>query len=168
MPKAPSYVLDANVFLEAQKRYYAFNLCPGFWEALVSHKLGSIDRVNDELVAGTDELATWAQETVPDSFFEPSNAEDVVASYRWIADWVNEQTRFTESERARFLKGADGWLIAYAKVNDCVLVTHEKTEPFSKKVKIPDVCKAFDVKVEDTFDMLRSVGAKFTLDDSEE
>jgi len=25
------YILDANVFIEAYKRYYAFDLCPGFW-----------------------------------------------------------------------------------------------------------------------------------------
>lgn len=166
MAKAPNYVLDANVFLEAQKRYYAFNLCPGFWDALISHELGSIDRVKKELV--NDELAKWVKEKMPDSCFASSGSKTVVECYSDIAAWVNEEKRFTPGARAKFLNGADGWLIAYAKTNGCVLVTHEKPEPLSKKVKIPDVCKAFAVKVVDTFDMLRSVGAKFKLDDSEE
>ena len=28
------YILDANVFIEAYKRYYAFDLCPGFWRSI--------------------------------------------------------------------------------------------------------------------------------------
>lgn len=168
MPRAPSYVLDANVFIQAKNAYYAFNICPGFWDALVSHELGSIDRVKTELVSGKDDLVKWVKETMPKSCFAPSNATDVVDCYGEIAIWVHAQKRFTQSERAKFLSGADGWLIAYAKVNGCVVASQEKSAPQSKSVKIPDVCKAFDVKVLDTFDMLRSVGARFTLDDSEE
>ncbi len=26
------YLFDANVFIEAKNRYYAFDICPGFWE----------------------------------------------------------------------------------------------------------------------------------------
>ena len=26
------YLLDSNVFIEAKNRYYAFDICPGFWE----------------------------------------------------------------------------------------------------------------------------------------
>ena len=29
---SPIHVLDANVFVEAHRRYCAFDLCPGFWE----------------------------------------------------------------------------------------------------------------------------------------
>jgi len=31
------YVLDANVFIEAARRYYAFDIAPPFWESLVQH-----------------------------------------------------------------------------------------------------------------------------------
>ena len=45
----PVYVLDANIFIEAKQRYYAFDVCPGFWEALVWHHgngpIISVDRV---------------------------------------------------------------------------------------------------------------------------
>ncbi|MHB9112955.1 MAG: DUF4411 family protein, partial [Thermoleophilia bacterium] len=31
------YLLDANVFIEAANRYYAFDLVPAFWQALIDH-----------------------------------------------------------------------------------------------------------------------------------
>ena len=59
---------------------------------------------------------------------------------------------------------ADGWLIAYAKVNGLVLATHETYEPNVKnRVKIPNVCLEFDVDYVDTLDMLVDLKAKFTL-----
>lgn len=42
------YLLDANVFIEAAQGYYAFELAPGFWQALLYHavngRIQSIDR----------------------------------------------------------------------------------------------------------------------------
>ncbi|MBF0147506.1 MAG: DUF4411 family protein [Magnetococcales bacterium] len=32
MRKKFDYLLDSNVFIEAKNRYYAFDICPGFWE----------------------------------------------------------------------------------------------------------------------------------------
>lgn len=52
----PAYVLDANVFIEAAHRYYAFDLVPRFWDSLLHHAedgvIGSIDRVKQELDRG--------------------------------------------------------------------------------------------------------------------
>ena len=46
------YVLDANVFIDAAKRYYAFDIAPGFWDSLaLLAQIGSvrsIDRVYQE------------------------------------------------------------------------------------------------------------------------
>ncbi len=55
------FVLDANVFIEAYRRYYGLDLCPGFWECLRHYgghrRLLSIDRVRDELLVGGDALS---------------------------------------------------------------------------------------------------------------
>ena len=32
---AQGHLLDANVFIEAAKGYYAFDIAPPFWEALI-------------------------------------------------------------------------------------------------------------------------------------
>jgi hypothetical protein len=29
------YVLDADVFIEASRRYYAFDIAPKFWDSLI-------------------------------------------------------------------------------------------------------------------------------------
>jgi hypothetical protein len=43
------FVLDAAVFIEAHRRYYAFDLAPKFWGSLVQHaehgQVESIDHV---------------------------------------------------------------------------------------------------------------------------
>jgi hypothetical protein len=71
MPGA-NYVLDANVLIEAHKRYYAFDICPGYWSALVDRHNGgqvsSIDRVRDELLDQSDALSDWARR-LPSTFF---------------------------------------------------------------------------------------------------
>jgi len=36
MSERPVYVLDANMCIEAAQRYYAFDLAPGFWQALLA------------------------------------------------------------------------------------------------------------------------------------
>ena len=60
------YVLDTNVFVEAARRYYAFDIVPGFWQMLIDQaRIGniiSIDRVKSEIDRGDDDddLKTWA------------------------------------------------------------------------------------------------------------
>ncbi len=72
MSGSKRYVLDANVFIEAKNKYYGFNLCPGYWKALVAkHKnsrVVSIDRVLFELADEGDRLSDWAKDTAPDTF----------------------------------------------------------------------------------------------------
>lgn len=55
------YVLDANIFIEAARTYYSFDLAPPFWEFLKTKAhnglLCSIDRVYDEIKLGKDQLA---------------------------------------------------------------------------------------------------------------
>lgn len=31
------YVLDSDVFVAAKNSYYAFAICPGFWDSLIHH-----------------------------------------------------------------------------------------------------------------------------------
>ena len=163
----PVYVLDTNILIEAHRRYYAFDLCPGFWDFLIaSHQHGyicSIDRVRTELEAGKDELAKWIDDTLPGSFFMPTASASVVAQYTGMITWVNGRG-FKPEAKAEFASVADGWLVAYAKANtDHIVVTHEQPRPDArKKVLIPDVCVEFKVDYQDTFAMLKQLKASFT------
>lgn len=159
------YVLDANVFIQAARRYYAFDLAPKFWEALVRHggggQIKSIDRVKQELERGKDELATWAREIFADAFASTDDT-DFIRSFAEIMTWVQAQGQFSDAAKADFASGADGWLVAYARVKGCVVVTHEVLDPnIRRKVPIPNVCEAFGVPFVDTFEMLRALGVRF-------
>ena len=165
MSSEPSYVLDANVFIEAARRYYAFDLAPKFWDSLIRHavngQIQSIDRIKKELERGNDELAKWVKNHFTHGFAS-TDEPDVLSVFTEIMNWVNNENQFLEIAKADFASGPDGWLVAYAKVKGCLVVTHEALAPDAKrKVPIPNVCRAFNVPFVDTFEMLRTLGVRF-------
>ena len=158
---SPVYVLDANVFMEAARRYYAFDLAPGFWQGLQQHaiagRIKSIDRVKQELDRGNDDLADWADDEFKDAFAS-TNRQDVIDVYARVMDWAAGKSQYTDAAKHKFASGADGWLVAFANANRCVVVTHELPAPYAKNiVKLPEVCDAFGVGYVDTFAMLRAL-----------
>ena len=60
-----TYLLDANVFIQAKNLHYGFDFCPAFWDWLHemnnAKKVFSVERVGDEILAGDDELAEWVR-----------------------------------------------------------------------------------------------------------
>jgi hypothetical protein len=161
-----TYVLDANIFIEAARRYYAFDLAPMFWEILdecaKNESIYSIDRIKKELGRGKDELAEWAKSSYFSHAFASTDETDIIETYTDIMIWVNEQSQFSDAAKADFADSADGWLVAYAKVKGHVVVTHEVPAPDARrKVPIPNVCEEFDVRYVDTFTMLRELGVRF-------
>lgn len=162
MTDSQTYVLDANVFIEAAKRYYAFDIVPSFWKMLVAKAdngdVSSIDRVRIELLRA--DLSLWANSEFHDFFISTSDPI-VIASYREVMAWSQSQSQFTEAAKAEFASVADGWLIAYALAKGRVVVTEERLDPnIKRKVKIPNVCQAFDVRYIDTFQMMREMGVR--------
>jgi hypothetical protein len=160
------HVLDANVFIEAARRYYAFDLVPRFWTGLEQlareGRLGSVDRVGRELAKGHDRLADWASSDFGDAFASTDGPE-VLAEFRNIMIWVTAQTQFTDAAKEQFATGADGWLVAYAKAMGYVVVTQEQmSADVRRRVPIPNVCGAFGVRYVDTFGMLRELGVRLT------
>jgi len=57
-----AYLLDANVFIQAKNLHCGLDFCPAFWDWLIEQnregRVYSIEKVGDELEAGSDELAT--------------------------------------------------------------------------------------------------------------
>lgn len=161
------YLIDANVFMEAHRRYYAFTVCPGFWDCVAwQYKRGilsSIDRVKQEIEDGKDALSHWTKRTCPAGFFAATTDRKVAARYGHVIAWVQSQTRYKPEAQAEFARTADGWLAAYAKEYGLVVVTQEVSAPESRnEVKLPDVCDAIGVAYLNTFEMLASVKARFT------
>src|ERR1051325_10956110 len=130
---APVYVLDTNVFVQAHRRHYAFEICPGFWDCLVHHhetgRIVSIDRVRDEILAG-DVLEAWAKDSAPSILFATSADAAVVQNYQDIVSWVQANSQFNSEAKTGFAQVADAWLCAYAKENaGHVVVTHAELSP---------------------------------------
>jgi len=79
-----------------------------------------------------------------------------------MVEWVYAESQYQDAAKAEFASVADGWLVAYAKVNRHTVVTHEEYRPESKRrIPIPNVCQEFDVEYVNLFDMLRDLKAKF-------
>lgn len=164
------YLLDSDVLIAAKNLYYAFDICPGFWQGLLQqHAWGrvcSISRVRSELVAGrkTEDLVRWVEKEVPEAFFLAVDDGAVPAIYTEIMLWAQRHTSYLDRAKAKFATGADGWLVAYAKVHGAVVVTNEQPAPESKtEIKLPDVCTQFSVPCASVFTMLRDLALRFDL-----
>jgi predicted nucleic acid-binding protein len=162
------YILDANVFIEAYRRYYSFDIAPSFWEFLVREakagKVISIDRVFDELKKGKDDLAKWAEENFSFAFINTKDDSDVVFNYGRLMIWANEQTQYSINaiEDFAIVENADAWIIATAMARGYVIVTHEVLDrTIKKKIPIPNVCEDFGVRYIDTFVLLRELNFQF-------
>jgi hypothetical protein len=161
MSSASIYILDANVFIEAARRYYALDIAPGFWEALIAManngRIISIDKVKDELDRGNDALKDWANEIFY-QWFISTDQGDVTVAYRRVMEWARSQTHYTGTAQAEFASSTDGWLIAYALAKGNIVVTHEVyNATIRKKIKIPNVCEGIGVQYTDTFRMMRDL-----------
>lgn len=158
----PDYWLDSNVFIEAAKGPYAFDIAPGFWALLdstvIQGRISSSLLVYEELVTGGDELAVWARERRSSGLF-PEPDVSVQNAFADLARYVVHS--YNTSESSRFLRGADPWIIAHAVAHGGSVVTLEaKAPPNSRRVKIPNVCDQFNIGYANTYQMLRDLGAR--------
>lgn len=162
------FIVDTSVLTQAHRLYYPRDVVPGFWRTLQeAHARGDltfIDRVLKEIndYHEEDELSEWANHLIPSSAFPSTATAEVTGEYGRLVAWVEAQARLSRAAKDRFARGADGWVIAYAIVEGCTVISQEERSPNSKSnIKIPDVCDAHSVKHLGTIDLLRALGAKF-------
>ncbi len=168
MTNGTTYLVDSDVFITAKNLYYAFELCPGFWKSVLHHhgrgRIFSVDRVRGELLAGpeTQDLVRWVKKEVPREFLLAVDTDAVVSVYTEIMMWAQRHARYFDYAKAKFATGADGWLVACARVQGAAVVTNERKAPESRReIKLPDVCEQFGVEHPDVFEMLRALGVQF-------
>ena len=159
-----SYLLDANVFIQAKKLHYGLDFCPAFWDWLVQQNTAgsvfSIEKIGDEIDAGNDELSVWAALRGPSFFLKPDDV--IIPALGKVSTWVTGRG-YEPAAVNTFLQVADYYLVAHALAHGHTLVTHEKASTSKKQVKIPDACIGLDIKCMTPFEMLRHERARFIL-----
>ncbi|MFC7348705.1 DUF4411 family protein [Chryseobacterium zhengzhouense] len=162
------YLLDSNIFIQAHRMYYPFDVVPSFWNKILELSnngiIISIDKVKKELCEtnNPDQLSSWCENELDNSFFVDSTS--CVDIYAQIAIWTHSSTHFLQSAKDEFLTTdlADPWLIAYAKKHNLTIVTHEISQPQRKnRIKIPEPCIHFGVRYLSPIEMFREIGESF-------
>lgn len=168
MKGANGYLLDADTFMTAHRNHYRFSFCPAYWQALLEHfgngKVSSIIPVRNELLKGKDVLSDWVRDEVPEEFFHPTTDSKVTQTYSTILKWVATLAHLQSAVPAKFASGADGWLVAFAKVHRLSVCSYEVSSPESRaNIKLPDVAKQFGVTCLKPQEMLEHLGVKMVL-----
>lgn len=159
-----SYLLDANVFIQAKNLHYGLDFCPAFWEWIIeksqSGDVRSIDKVADEIAAGGDELSEWSKNNSPTLYHTTDAA--VAAQFARVSQWATSQ-QFEPAAINTFLQVADYYLVAHALAGGHVVVTHEVAANTPKRIKIPNACIGLGLHFMTPYEMLRRERARFVL-----
>jgi hypothetical protein len=152
--------LDSNVFIQAKNGPYGFEFAQGFWTWLEKVTKDGLVRspisVYNELAKGKDQLSRWAAKMKSRGLFE-SPDRSVQRFFGDIASFV--QSNYEHPYAAKFLEGADPWVIAHAGDGQGTVVTHEILAA-GKDVKIPNICEHFGVSCIEPYAAFRKLGLK--------
>ena len=167
MPQKLPMVLDSNAFIEPKNRFYAFDICPGFWDFVIDDfengNAMSVIHVRDELLTGGDNLSKWVKDKIDKvHFFDCAGDPKVVAEQQRVASYVmSAYTRQNVINDFLAPGVADSWIAAYVLAYGGTVVTQEQPRSKSKKVSLVDVCDHFGIHHVNVFEFLRTEKAKF-------
>lgn len=162
------YLIDTNIFIESAYRFYAFDICPGFWafleKASDTDDIKSIIKVYEELQSDKEELKDFKEKLKNKNFF--LSIDDITAaSYTKISKTLLEMGYYQDAIK-KFSSSADYFLIALAYQESYIIVTHEAKSGSNAKrqIKIPNVCEKLNIECIDISDFLRQEKIKFILE----
>lgn len=168
---AESFLIDSDSFITPYRQHYAFDLVPTYWEEISkctnSGRLVLLDMVKAEIDKGKDELSDWLNKQ---KGFVICNhiSQEIISKYQKVLQYIQKCGLYKEQALKTWSDGdvADPWLIAAAAVNDYTIITAEVSsgglsmKNKNKNAKIPDVAKAFGVKTNNLYYMMRQLGIK--------
>ncbi len=161
-----TYLLDANIFIEAHLGSYPLDVVPSFWTniARLAHagQICSIDKVKAEIFNNDDDLTAWCSVNLPNNFFKDSSV--CLEEYATVVGWADSKRgHYKETALRVFLDAerADAWLAAFAKKEGMTVVTLEVSNLASKSnIKLPDACNSVGVSSTNTIGLLRALAVK--------
>ncbi len=163
------YVVDSNFFIQAHRDSYPLDVVHSFWNKVkqLAHegKIISIDKVKNEIYDKNDALESWCRKNLPNNFFKDTSK--VINEYERVVSWtISMNTQYSKNAIDEFLSAdeADAFLIAYALGNPAtrIIVTQEVSDPKRRnKIKIPEPCKALNIRYIRAIEMFRELGETF-------
>jgi|GEM_PF-445533 len=133
-----AYLLDANVFMQAKNLHYGLDFCPAFWDWLIAsnaaERVFSIEKVGDEIDAGSDELTARAAQRGTGFFLKPDSA--ILPALGSVSTWATSQ-RYEPAAVSTFLQLADYYLVAHALAHGYT-VGHPRDTPPPRPGRIND------------------------------
>ncbi|MGI6551864.1 MAG: DUF4411 family protein [Bacillota bacterium] len=159
------YTLDANILINFHRSYYPFDIAPSFWRQLAEkskQKVVLLDKIKVEIAKNDDKLAQWLAENDHCFLTKSINDTEIVSNYSKIITSVKSNRQYTESAKIEFANIADSWLCALAITYNYVIVTQETYQPeIKRRVKIPNICKEFNIHYIDMLRFIRDIGIRF-------
>ena len=159
-----AYLLDADVFIRAKNLHYGMDFCPAFWDWLIDQHGGgnvfSVEKVGDEVQAGNDDLAQWAEARGQAFFLRPDAA--VFPALAQVSGWATGQ-RYEPAAVSTFQQVADYYLVAQALAGGHTVISHEIPSASTRRIKIPDACIGLGIKCMSPYEILRRERARFVL-----
>jgi hypothetical protein len=138
------------------KRVYPFEIFPSVWDKIselaIDGILISCEDVYEELNTQDDELVPWADEHL--SIFKPIDIKIQIE----VAKILGTHSNLLDLKNKK--SSADPFIIAVAKVNDCIVVTEEQPSGGPHKSKIPDVCRYYGIRCIKLLDILAEEGLR--------
>lgn len=161
------YLLDANTLIDAKRDYYPIDRVPEFWEWLIFQgqrgnikiRLEVYEEFSDskDIEGNKDSLASWAEQiNVKNALlFDEEVEQDLVARITYGGYVANP----TDEELEKI--GRDPFLLSYVlkDIENRCIVTTESSKPsrVGANRHIPDVCKDFNIRCINNFQMIREM-----------
>ncbi|EAC7024830.1 DUF4411 family protein [Listeria monocytogenes] len=150
------YLLDTNIYISFYDRYYKYNFFPSFWskfETIINECI-----IIPKIVVNEQTQNEWFKDWLRNNY-----TESIYDHKKYFSEWSNilssiaenpvyNDGALTSDNGWAHEKIADPWIIAIAKIEGLTLVTEERKHPHlnpakpSGSVKIPDICKDFNVR----------------------
>ncbi|MBX7490838.1 DUF4411 family protein [Helicobacter turcicus] len=131
------YLIDTNIFIESAYRFYAFDICPGFWEFLKKcsqrDSIKSISKVYDEMTPNDSNLQDFKEQLKNKKFFLPIESISL-ESYAKVSKTL-QTMQYTPLAIKNFSNGADYFLVALAYQESYTIVTHEAKSGNNAKIQ---------------------------------
>ena len=154
------YLIDANILISGYKVHYPIDVHVSYWNAIATQIANGnfviIDKVKNEIQDAP--IAQWLKQNVDKKLYETT--ADSIEQYKRIQKWAGDNEQFSQPQKTHFAQDnvADSFLVAKALSCGYSIVTYETSAGVgSSKIKIPDVCKAFEVQCVSINDALREL-----------